>query len=67
MLVLQRKTLKPDQRIGSKNDHSRIVLPQLGVEIVVVESTKGRCKIAIKAPRDIDIVRGELLAEEGDQ
>ena len=67
MLVLNRKTLKSDQRIGSTDDHSRIVLPKLGVEIVLVESSNGRCKIGIKAPRDIQIVRGELLAREGDQ
>lgn len=67
MLVLSRKPLSSFQRARSIEDHSRIVLPGLGIEIVVIETTSGRCKIGVEAPRDVHIVRGELLVEEGDQ
>lgn len=47
MLVLSRKT------------QETIVFPQLGITITIV-GAEGRVKVGIEAPREVQILRGEL-------
>lgn len=50
MLVLTRKR------------NGRICIPELGVEILVVDVIRNKVKLGIKAPTDATILRGEFLA-----
>lgn len=40
----------------------RICIPDLGVEILVVDIIGNKVKLGIKAPADATILRGEFLA-----
>jgi len=54
MLVLSRKT---DQRI---------VIGE-GIVITIVEARGGRCQIGIEAPREVPVMRRELIAATNPQ
>ncbi len=47
----------------SRREKSKIVLPDLGIEIKVLKISGSQVKIGIDAPDDIKVVRGELCGE----
>ena len=43
----------------------KILLPDLGISIEILETHKNQVRIGIDAPRDITILREEVLARDG--
>ena len=48
----------------SRRNMQTVVFPSLGITITVAEIRKGKTKLAIDAPRDVKVLRGELSEKE---
>lgn len=46
--------------ILSRGDSETVVFPDLGITITTLRSRKGKTKLAIDAPGDVKVLRGEL-------
>ena len=47
----------------SRRENDRIVFPSLGISIVFNHLTRSRVRVGVNAPRDVPVVRHELLEE----
>jgi carbon storage regulator len=47
----------------SRRVNDRIVLPDLGITVVVLDVKGGRARLGIEAPPEVAVVREELLRE----
>jgi len=48
----------------SRRAGEEIVLPGLGIVVRVMDTTKHRTRIRVQAPKDVKIMRRELLNQE---
>jgi carbon storage regulator len=48
----------------TRKENERILLVEAGVTIVVTSITKDRVKISIEAPKELTILRSELLEDK---
>lgn len=44
----------------SRKEGESVVVPSIGLTIHVIQSTGGKVKIGIEAPREVKVLRGEL-------
>jgi carbon storage regulator len=47
----------------SRKRSETVLVPQLNLEVVVLNIQNGKVKLGFRAPPDVQIVRGELMAE----
>lgn len=50
--------------VVTRNENDRIVFPQLGISVEVVQLNRSKVKLGVEAPRSVRIVRHELLEGE---
>lgn len=48
----------------TRQANEEIVFPQLGIKVKLVKMTGDKVRIGVEAPRDIIVLRGELMTEE---
>ena len=51
--------------VVTRNENDRIVFPQLGISVEVIQLNRSKVKLGVQAPRSVRIVRHELI--EGEQ
>ena len=52
--------------VVSRNENDRIVFPQLGISVEVIQLNRSKVKLGIDAPKSIRVLRHELLDGETD-
>jgi len=50
--------------VVTRNENDRIVFPQLGISVEVVQVSRSKVKLGVEAPRSVRVVRHELLDGE---
>ena len=51
----------------SRKENERIVFPQLGITVSILNLTKSQARVGIDAPKEVAILRGELEPDEASQ
>ena len=50
--------------VVARNENDRIVFPQLGISVEVIQLNRSQVKLGIEAPRSVRVIRDELLEKE---